>query len=270
MSNRPQGSSKRIDLGKYIIARLKRNKKVAEMIVDPIKAWNAVKLIEKEIIKRKKESENPEPLTVEDIKKMPEIDINDIFVSFTVFEDVKKGDVYPNIILEEMFETDDGMEIAYIFLWDRDTEWLWTKEQRDAELEKKKRKIINIIAKNCINPQTKKPHPPQRIEKAMKEVKYNITDKPAEEQVKDVIKAIASVLPIRMENVELAVKVPASYAAKAYGTVEKFGSIKQDEWQNDGSWVGILDLPAGLEAEFLDKINKLTHGRAQIKILKRT
>ena len=73
-----------------------------------------------------------------------------------------------------------------------------------------------------------------------------------------------------MENVELAVKIPASFAAKTYGTVEKYGAIKQSEWQNDGSWVGIMDLPAGLEAEFLEKINKATHGRAQTKILKRT
>ena len=41
-------------------------------------------------------------------------------------------------------------------------------------------------------------------------------------------------------------------------------------WAPDGSWVGILDLPAGMEAEFLEKINKLTHGRVQIKILKRS
>ena len=109
------------------------------------------------------------------------------------------------------------------------------------------------------------------IPKAIVEAKYNVDIiKSAEEQVKDVISAISGIIPIRMENVELAIKIPASHAAKSYNVVERYGKIKQDEWQNDGSWVGIADMPAGMEAEFLEKINKLTRGRAQIKILKRS
>ena len=73
-----------------------------------------------------------------------------------------------------------------------------------------------------------------------------------------------------MENVEMALKIPGSFAAKAYNVTERYGKIKQSEWQSDGAWVGIIDLPAGMEAEFLEKINKLTHGRVQIKILKRS
>lgn len=266
---RDSGDFKKIDFGKFIRARLRRNKKIAEMIIDPDKAWRARKLIEKERQKRKENDE--EPLTVQDLKDMNEIDVHDIFEGYTVFEDAKKGDVYPEALLEEMFETTDGAEIAYQFLLDPNADYHWTKEQRDEFTAQKRKQIINILAKNCINPQTKKPHPPQRLEKALEESKYNINmNKSAEEQIKDVLTAISPIIPIRMENVEMAVKIPASFAAKAYGTVEQYGNIKKSEWQNDGSWVGVLNLPAGLEAEFLDSIHKLTHGRAQIKVLKRT
>ncbi len=209
--------------------------------------------------------------TLEQLKAMPEIDINNIFEGLIVFEDAKRGKVHAEVDLETLFGTIDAVEIAYQLLFDRETEWHWTKKQRDENFEKKKRQIIAIVAKNCINPQTKKPHPPQRIEKAIAEAKYNIDIiKSAEEQIKDVISAISAIIPIRMENVELAIKIPPSYAAKSYNVVERYGKIKQDEWQNDGSWVGIADMPAGMEAEFLEKINKLTHGRVQIKILKRS
>ncbi|MHA1341595.1 MAG: ribosome assembly factor SBDS [Promethearchaeota archaeon] len=267
---RDSAGSKRIDLGKYIIVRLKKNKKNVEMIVDPRKAWDALHIIN---TKRKelKERDKNLDLTINDLKKMPEIDINSIFEGFTVFSDVHKGETYPNQVLEELFGTTDGMEIAYEILLDRNSEFLWTKEQRDEFADQKRKQIINILTKNCINPKTKKPHPPARIEKAIKEAKYNINlNKTAEEQIKDVIHAISAIIPIKMENVELAVKIPASFAAKAYGIVGKYGKIKQSEWQNDGSWVGLLDIPAGLEAEFFDKINGFTHGRAQIKVLKRT
>lgn len=264
------GESKKIDLGKFIIVRWKKGKKVAEMIVDPVKAWNARKLIDekrKEVI-----TKNPAAvLTVKDIKEITEININEIFEGFTVFEDVHKGDVFPENFLEQLFETKEPIEIAWKILLDPNSEFQWTKQQRDEVVNQKKKQIITILAKNCINPQTKKPHPPARLEKALQEAKYNIiTDKTAEEQIKDVIRAISAIIPIRMENVELSINIPASFAPKAYGTIERYGRIKQGEWLNDGSWAGTLDLPAGLEAEFLDKINNLTHGRALIKVLKRT
>ncbi len=80
------------------------------------------------------------------------------------------------------------------------------------------------------------------------------------------MKKIALVLPIRMETIQMSVKVPASYAAKAYNMVERLAQIKQSEWQQDGSWVGMVSLPAGLQTEFMDNLNNLTHGKVQCKI----
>jgi ribosome maturation protein SDO1 len=240
------------------------------MIVEPEEAWKAKKMIDSKISELREEDEQAE-FTLDDLKKTPEIDINNIFEGLIVFEDAKRGKEHADADLEIVFGTADAVEIAYHVLHDRETEWQWTKKQRDENFEKKRRQIVAILAKNCINPQTKKPHPPQRIEKAMTEAKYNIDIlKSAEEQVKDVLSAIAAIIPIRMENVEMAIKIPASFAAKSYNITERYGKIKQSEWQNDGSWVGIIDMPAGMEAEFLEKINKLTHGRVQIKILKRS
>jgi len=261
--------TKRIDLGKYIIVRLRKNKKNIEMIVNPKKAWEAKRIIDNKIFELKEKNKNAE-LTVEDLKKMPEINIYDIFEGTTVFSDVHKGEVYPKNILEEIFGTYDGVEIAYKILLDKDSEFLWSKEQRDEFIEQKKKQIINILTKNCVNPKTGKPHPPNRIEKAIKEAKYNINiNKSAEEQIKDVLQAINAIIPIKLENIELEIKIPAQFSAKAYGIITKYGRVKHSEWLTDGSWHGTLELPAGLEAEFLEKINGFTHGRAEIKVVKR-
>ena len=92
--------------------------------------------------------------------------------------------------------------------------------------------------------------------------------KNAEEQVDDVIKKIQAIIPIRMEQVEIAIKIPSSFTAKGYGIVAQLAQIKKEEWQSDGSWVSIINLPAGLQMELIDKLNKLTHGRVQTKLLK--
>ena len=131
------------------------------------------------------------------------------------------------------------------------------------------KQIINIITKNAINPQNKKPHPYQRIEKAIEEANVKIDlMKNAEEQVEDVVKSIRAIIPIRMEQVELAIKIPSAFTAKGYNIVAQLAQIKKEEWQSDGSWVSVVNLPAGLQMELLDKLNKLTHGRVQTKLLK--
>jgi len=47
-------------------------------------------------------------------------------------------------------------------------------EQKKKIQDEKKIRVINIIATNAINPQTKGPHPPARIEAAMNEAGVHI------------------------------------------------------------------------------------------------
>jgi ribosome maturation protein SDO1 len=49
--------------------------------------------------------------------------------------------------------------------------------------------------------------------------------------------------------------------------INNFSSISEEKWGNDGSLTCRIDLPAGIQAEFLEKLNKLTRGRAQVKVI---
>jgi ribosome maturation protein SDO1 len=129
--------------------------------------------------------------------------------------------------------------------------------------------VIEVIARNAINPQTKTPHPPARIEQAMTEARVNIDpSKSTDELVKIAMKAIRPLIPIRFEEVEVAVKVPAEYAPKAYGEIAAFGKLSRESWQNNGSWIGVVQIPAGMQTDFYDLINRLTKGEAETKLLK--
>jgi ribosome maturation protein SDO1 len=137
-------------------------------------------------------------------------------------------------------------------------------------VEKRRRQVIDIIVRNSINPKTGLPHPPARIESAMDEANVMIdSTQTAEEQARDVVKALQPIIPIRMEVQQIAVKIPSDFAPKAYGIVERQGHIAKDEWQKDGSWIAIVEVPAGLRGDLIDALNNLTRGRAEIKILKK-
>ncbi|MFX1328599.1 MAG: ribosome assembly factor SBDS [Promethearchaeota archaeon] len=257
----------RIDLGGFIIGRIEKAGRVFEMLMDPEKAWEAKKLIREEINKRLKEGKEKSRLTVEELLNDRKVDLELIFESYTVFEDLRRGKKATDGDMEAVFNTVEGSIIAAHILLEGEIQW--TKTQREEEREKKLKQIITIISKNAINPQNKKPHPYQRIEKAIEEAKVKIDlMRSAEEQVDDIVKSIQAIIPIRIEQVEMAIKIPTAFTAKGYNIVAQYAQIKKEEWQSDGSWVAVVNLPAGLQMELLDKLNKLTHGRVQTKILK--
>jgi ribosome maturation protein SDO1 len=257
----------RINLGGFIIGRIEKEGRSFEMLLDPEKAWDAKKFIREEINRRLKEGKERARLSVKELLENPNISIDLIFESFTVFEDLRRGKKATDGDMEAVFDTTDGRLIACNILLEGEIQW--TKTQREEEREKKLKQIITIISKNAINPQNKKPHPYQRIEKAIEEAKVKIDlMKSAEEQVEDIVKEIRAIIPIRMEQVEMAIKIPSAFTAKGYNIVAQLAQIKNEEWQSDGSWASIVNLPAGLQMELLDKLNKLTHGRVQTKLLK--
>jgi ribosome maturation protein SDO1 len=204
-----------------------------------------------------------DPNLAMDFKLGKKKDFNNILVVEEVFKDAKKGERASVEKLKKYFGTTDPIEIGKKIILDGDLPI--TTEQRRQMVEEKRKKIVAILARETIDPRTNAPHPPQRIEKAMEEVKIHIDPfKPAENQVNDVISALRSVLPMKIDTAIYAIKIPAELAQKVYGSLKSY-NIQKEEWQGDGSLIVLIEIPAGIQTEFLDRINKLTAGKAQIK-----
>lgn len=230
-----------VALDESIIARLKTHGKTFEVFVEPEGALA--------------------------LKKGDAVKIENILAVEDVFLDAKNGDRPAEQDVINAFGTTDVIKIAEKIV--REGELHLTTEQKKKIQEEKKRRVINIIAQNAINPQTKGPHPPARIEAAMEEAGVHIDPtKDVDEMVNITMKAIRPLIPIRFEEVRIAVKLPAEFAAKAYGSVAGFGNLTKQEWQNDGSWVGVITIPAGRQDELYSLLNRLTKGSAETKFLK--
>jgi ribosome maturation protein SDO1 len=201
------------------------------------------------------------------LRRGDSVNIEDILAVEDIFENASRGDRSAEEDLIKAFETTDVVTIAQKII--KKGEISLTAEQRKQIIENKRRQVIEIIARNAINPQTKTPHPPGRIEQAMREAKVNIDpSKSADELVNIAMKAIRPLIPIRFEEVEVAVKIPADYAPKAYGDIAAFGKVIRESWQNNGSWIGVVKIPAGMQTDFYSLINRLTKGEAETKLLK--
>jgi len=192
--------------------------------------------------------------------------IEDVVAALNVFGNSSKATRASDEALMKVFHTTDFDAVARKII--EKGEIHLTADQRKIMVEEKRRQVITFIARNAVNPQTGHPHPPTRIEMAMEEARVNIDPfKHVDEQVKEVVKALRPLLPIRFEELRLAIKIPPELAAKAYGDIAAASTMEKDEWLKDGSWVCVVRIPAGIQSEFYDLVNKLSKGEGQVKIL---
>jgi len=194
-------------------------------------------------------------------------DISKTMIIDTIFLDSSKGIKASKEKLEDIFGTSDHLEIAKI-MYDKG-QLLLTASQRKMLTEQKLKQIVNIISRTYVDPRTKLPHPPIRIENAIEVAKVSIDPfREAEEQVKEIVKKLMPIIPLSVESLEIAIKIPAEFTAKAYGIVKNMAEIKKQEWHSDGSWIALVSIPAGMQGEFLERLGKATQGNLQTKIMR--
>jgi len=235
-------SDRRDDIFKeYVIARVEKSGEKFEILVKP------------EAVQKVRDGK--------DVDLLRELAIDEIF------KDAHKGSKASEEKMVEFFGTTEPLAVAKQII--QHGEIQLTTEQRRQMLELKRKQIVQYIAANAINPQTGAPHPPQRIENAMEEAKVHIDPfKPVEEQVKEVLDALRPLIPIRFEKVRIAVKLSAEDSAKAYGDIKGYGTILKEEWSPTGAWLGVVEMPAGLQTDFLERLNAKTRGNVETRILK--
>jgi ribosome maturation protein SDO1 len=231
-----------IPLDQAVVARLESHGERFEVLVDPDQAMR--------------------------IRQGEEIDLEDVVAADSIFSNAAHAERASDEALMKVFKTTEFEPVALRII--QKGEIHLTSEQRRHLIAEKRSRVITFIARNAVNPQSGYPHPPQRIELAMEEARVNIDPfKSVEEQVKEVVKALRPILPIRFEEVRIAVKIPADYAARAYGELQTATTIEQNEWQKDGSWIAVVRIPAGIQEEFYDLINKISRGNAETRIIER-
>lgn len=195
------------------------------------------------------------------------VDITNVLAVQRIFSDAKKGLEAPENAMKQIFKTADPLEVAKIII--QKAEVPLTKEYKEKLRETKKKQIINIIHRNAVDPQTHLPHPAQRIENALSEAKFHVDEfADVNTQVEQALKSLRPIIPIKFETKEIAVKIPPEYAAKSYPIITKFGKKLREDWQSDGSYVAVVEMPGGLEEDFHNQINALCHGNVETKLLK--
>jgi len=231
-----------VSIEKAVIARLQHSGKKFEILIDPYKAL--------------------------EFKRGKSIDMSEILAYPAIYKDARSTETVPESDLQSVFGTKDVFKIAERII--KEGEVQLTTEQRREMVGSKKNQIANIISKRGINPQTNSPHPPQRILTAMEKAGVKIDPfLDAEAQIERVLKEIKTIIPISFQRVTIQVKISPQFSGRVYSILKSYGNIKNEQWLNDGSLQVNLQVLAGMQEEFFQKLASLTHGQFESKIIKR-
>jgi len=193
-------------------------------------------------------------------------DISSVLVSDDIYTDSSKGTKPSMEKLLKAFKTDDSAEIAQKILQKGDLNL--TTDQRRKMVEDKKKQLVEFIAKTYVDPRTHLPHPPLRIEQAMKDARVSVDpQKSMDEQVKDIVEKLRSIIPLKSENLSLEIIIPAQFASQSYAVLKSVGSLKKEEWQNNGSLKAILEIPAAARPHVIDRLGSITKGSATVEVM---
>ena len=231
-----------ISVEKAVIAKITKNGIKFEMLVDPVKAM--------------------------DLRTGKEVTIEELIASEEIFEDSKKGLRASGENVNKAFGTNDRAKIAYTIV--KEGEVQITTDQRRAMLEEKTKAIASIISKRGVNPQTGIPHPADRVLRAMEQAKVRIDlERRMEDQIDGILEKIQSIIPIKFEKMQVAIKVPPESAGRASSIIRNLGEMIRDEWAKDGSYICMIEIPSGIQQEIYTRLNDLTHGQVEVKVIKK-
>jgi ribosome maturation protein SDO1 len=222
-----------VTIDKAIIAKIDKNGNHYEVLVDPEMAY--------------------------DLRSGKSVSVANMLAVNEIFKDAKKSMKASEL---SVFNTDDVEKIAEEIV--KNGEIQLTTEFRKKKIEGKKRQIADLISKSAMNPQTKLPHPLDRILNAIDSAGVDIDPfQSAETQTEKVLEKLKPIIPISMDKIELTLHIPAQYAAQAYGIIKS--NIKKENWNTDGSLSVTISIPASLKDEIYGKLSSLTKGDLTVK-----
>lgn len=190
-------------------------------------------------------------------------DITRALVTPNIFADMKKGMHAGKADLKDAFGTEDAYQIAQKIILSGEVQ----KNQgyRDAEREAKVKQVLQLILRNSVD-QNGRPYTEERLKRALEEAHIHIDNRPPEQQLTEAIKKLQTILPIRLEKKRICLTIPARYTGQAYGLLKDFK--ESEKWLSNGDLQTIIDIPAGMQIDFYDKLNAVAHGAIQSEEIK--
>lgn len=190
------------------------------------------------------------------LKKGKPIGAGEVMTADRIFYDSKRGLHVSEKDLEDAFGTKDVYQAAEKII--KQGEIQVPQEYKDKERDSKKKQIIDFLSRHAVDVRTDHPYPAETISTALDEIGANIDNRPIEQQIPKILEKLRTIIPIKIKTKRLKMRIPAEHTGRVYGLLADYK--ESEEWLPNGDLECVINLPVGLQDEFYDKINSITHG----------
>ena len=198
------------------------------------------------------------------LKKGLNVNIMNVLAIDQVFTDHKKGMKAAEKDLMECFGTINVQEIAAKII--KSGEIMLPLDYKNAERENRVKQVVDFLAKNALDPATGRPHSAERIKSALELAGVKVENRPVEDQITKIISDLRKVLPIKIEAKKLKILIQAVHTGKVYGLLTQYK--EKEDWMPNGDLSVVINIPAGMQMDFYDKLNAVTHGSSIVEEVK--
>lgn len=185
-------------------------------------------------------------------------DIMSALISPHIYHDIKKGTAASKADLMDAFATEDAYAIAKKIILGGEVQK--NQEFRDMEKETKVKQLVYLLVRNSVD-QYGRPYTEDRIKRALEEVHYHPDRRAPEQQISEAVEALKKVIPIKLETKRIKLTIPAQYTGQVYSILKEYK--ESEDWLPNGSLSAVINIPAGMQLDFYDKLNSITHGAVQ-------
>jgi len=193
-----------------------------------------------------------------------DVNFNDMIALDMIYTDAKKGEEAKQERIKDIFNTNEFEEIAKKIICDGEVQL--TTSQRNEMLERRKKEIIDFIAKNAHDPKANTPIPVQRIINALDGLKYKFSlSRKKDDEIKEVLLKFKKIMPISLEKISIIIEVPAMYSGKVQPILHKY-EIEDEKWGPTGNLIAKIKIPAGQKSSLINEFNNITHGQITTKV----
>jgi len=204
---------------------------------------------------------------VRDWRSGREKDLDDVLQTTTIFKNVAQGRVASQAEIKAAFGDAEEEEICKVIL--KVGHLQVSKKERDQELRVKTREIASIVSSKCINKVTRLPFPIQQIEKAMKEIKFNVVmSKNAKQLAIGLIKELekGELLPLTRQQMILRISLPVAIGKKIKPQLTPlFSKIETEVFTT--LYVLVVHIDPGNYRKIDQEVARLTSGKGTVEVL---
>lgn len=173
-----------------------------------------------------------------------------------------KGVIAKQPELAKAFPGKSGIDILQVIA--EKGEIQYSTEERRQLVEEKKKRIVEYIHKYYCDPTTNNPHPVNRINNALDQMKIQIDiDGPMDKELKEVEKRINDVLPCKRLEVEVIVTIPNDFCKQADQAMKKYGRIASQCPEGQSKKYTVCIVPGDFDLLSKD-LARATRGNYQI------